>query len=120
MIFKDHFSAHAAGYAKFRPRYPNELFAYLASISPSRKRAWDCATGNGQAAIALARQFDGVIASDASAKQIENAPIDQRVEYYVAAAEESGLESHSIDLITVAQALHWFDLSKFGPKRSAC
>jgi SAM-dependent methyltransferase len=113
VIFKDHFSKHAADYAKFRPRYPNELFAYLASISPSRQRAWDCATGNGQAAIALAAQFDIVIATDASTKQIENAPADQRVEYRVAAAEESGLESDSIDLITVAQALHWFDLSKF-------
>ena len=113
MIFKDHFSRHAADYAKFRPRYPNELFAYLASISPSGKHAWDCATGNGQAAIALAAQFDGVIATDASAKQIENAPANQRVHYCVAAAEESGLESDSIDLITVAQGLHWFDLSKF-------
>ena len=113
MIFKDHFSSHATDYARFRPRYPKELFSYLASISPSRARAWDCATGNGQAAIGLAGQFDGVIATDASAKQIENAPVDQRVQYRVAAAEESGLESHSIDLITVAQALHWFDLSKF-------
>ena len=113
MIFKDHFSRHAADYAKFRPRYPSELFAYLASISPSRGRAWDCATGNGQAAIALATQFDSVIATDASAKQIENAPANQRVQYRSAAAEESGLESDSIDLITVAQALHWFDLSRF-------
>ena len=113
MIFKDHFSRHAADYAKFRPHYPSELFAYLASISPSRKRAWDCATGNGQAAIALAAQFDRVMATDASAKQIENASLDQRVQYRITAAEESGLESHSIDLITVAQALHWFDLSKF-------
>jgi len=113
VIFKDHFSGHAADYAKFRPRYPNELFAYLASISPSRTRAWDCATGNGQAAIALTTQFDGVIATDASAKQLESAPPDPRVQYCVAAAEKNGLESHSIDLITVAQALHWFDLSKF-------
>ena len=113
VTFKDHFSGHAADYAKFRPRYPKELFAYLASISPSRKRAWDCATGNGQAAIALAAQFDSVIATDASAKQLLNAPVDQRMQYRVAAAEKSGLESHSIDLITVAQALHWFDLAKF-------
>jgi methylase of polypeptide subunit release factors len=76
VIFKDHFSRHAADYAKFRPRYPNELFAYLASISPSHERAWDCATGNGQAAGALAAKFHSVIATDGSAKQIENARID--------------------------------------------
>jgi len=34
MTFKDHFSAHATEYAKFRPHYPDELFEYLASISP--------------------------------------------------------------------------------------
>jgi SAM-dependent methyltransferase len=111
--FKDHFSKQAAGYAKFRPRYPQKLFDYLGSIAPSRQLAWDCGTGNGQAAVGLASVFDRVIATDASEKQIANAQPDEQVEYRVAAAENSGIESDTIDLIMVAQALHWFDLDHF-------
>jgi SAM-dependent methyltransferase len=111
--FKDHFSAHADDYAKFRPRYPDALFRYLGTIAPARRLAWDCATGNGQAAIALAEVFERVIATDASEKQIGNAEPNARVEYRVAPAEKSGIESNTIDLITVAQALHWFDLERF-------
>ena len=113
MTFKDHFSKQAADYAKFRPRYPRELFEYLGSVAPSRALAWDCATGNGQAAVELAEVFDRVIATDASEKQIANAEPQDRVEYRIASAEESGLESDTIDLIMVAQALHWFDLPRF-------
>jgi SAM-dependent methyltransferase len=111
--FKDHFSAHAVDYAKFRPRYPKELFRWLASVAPSTELAWDCATGNGQAAVALAEAFERVIATDASEKQIGNAEAHARVEYRVAPAENSGIELHTVDLITVAQALHWFDLARF-------
>ena len=113
MAFKDHFSKQAAGYAKFRPRYPQNLFQYLASIAPVRQLAWDCATGNGQAALGLASVFDRVIATDASGKQIANAQSHLKVEYRVAPAESSGIESATIDLIMVAQALHWFDLHQF-------
>lgn len=113
MIFKDHFSKQAADYAKFRPRYPHNMFEYLGSLAPRRQLAWDCGTGNGQAAVGLASVFDRVIATDASEKQISNAQPHQRVEYRVARAEESALESASIDLIMVAQALHWFDLDRF-------
>lgn len=111
--FKDHFSKQAADYAKFRPRYPKELFRWLASIAPARELAWDCATGSGQAAVELAEGFERVIATDASETQVANAERHQRVEYRVATAEASGLELESVDLITVAQALHWFDLEKF-------
>ena len=111
--FKDHFSAQAEDYAKFRPRYPEELFRYLATIAPGKQLAWDCATGNGQAAVALAEVFERVIATDASETQIGNAEAHPRVEYRVAPAEESGIESNTVDLITVAQALHWFDLERF-------
>jgi SAM-dependent methyltransferase len=113
MKFKDHFSGHAAEYAKFRPHYPGELFAYLASISPRHELAWDCATGNGQAAVGLAPHFEKVIATDASAQQIENAESNERISYRVAPAEASGIKSESVDLILVAQALHWFDLDAF-------
>jgi SAM-dependent methyltransferase len=113
MTFKDHFSKQAPGYAKFRPRYPQELFDYLGSIAPSRQLAWDCGTGNGQAAVGLASVFDHVIAIDGSEKQIANAQSHGRVEYRVAPAENSGIGSETIDLIMVAQALHWFDLDRF-------
>jgi SAM-dependent methyltransferase len=113
MNFKDHFSAQAADYAKFRPGYPREFFDYLVSIAPSRQLAWDCGTGNGQAAVALALVFDHVIATDASERQITNAEPHERVNYRVAPAEGSGIDSGSVDLIMVAQALHWFDLDRF-------
>ena len=113
MGFKDHFSKQAADYATFRPSYPQELFNYLGTSTPSRQLAWDCATGNGQAAVGLATVFDRVIATDASKKQIANAQPHERVEYRVAPAENSGIQSGAIDLIMVAQALHWFDLDRF-------
>jgi SAM-dependent methyltransferase len=111
--FKDHFSKQASDYAKFRPRYPQKLFDYLGSIAPSRQFAWDCGTGNGQAAVGLASVFDRVIATDASEKQIANAQSRKLVDYRVAPAENSGIESETLDLIMVAQALHWFDLGRF-------
>ena len=113
MPFKDHFSGHASDYARFRPRYPSELFAYLADIVPERERAWDCATGNGQAAVALGEFFQHVIATDASEKQIVNGELCNHVIYRVATAEQSGLPNASVDLVTVAQALHWFDRQAF-------
>ena len=113
MTFKDHFSKQAADYAKFRPRYPQELFGYLGTIAPSRQLAWDCGTGNGQAAVGLASVFDHVIATDASEKQIAHAEPRQRVEYRVAPAENSAIAPRTVDLIMVAQALHWFDLDRF-------
>jgi ubiquinone/menaquinone biosynthesis C-methylase UbiE len=111
--FKDHFSKQAADYAKFRPRYPQELFDYLGKIAPSRQLAWDCGTGSGQAAVGIASVFDHVIATDASEKQIANAKPHERVEYRVALAESSGIESGTLDLIMVARAMHWFDLPRF-------
>jgi len=113
MSFKDHFSKQASDYAKFRPQYPPELFKYLGAIAPQRKLAWDCGTGNGQAAVALASVFERVIATDASEAQIANAEAHARVEYRVAPAETSGIESDTMDLVMVAQALHWFDLDRF-------
>ena len=92
---------------------PEALFQYLASVAPARDTAWDCATGNGQAAAALAAQFQRVIATDASVQQIESADPQERVEYGVAPAEFSGLPAESVDLITVAQALHWFNIAAF-------
>lgn len=111
--FQDHFSGHASDYARYRPRYPAELFQFVSGLCAQRRRAWDCATGNGQAAIGLAPYVDEVIATDASAQQIASAAPCPGVSYRVAPAEASGLEPGSVDLITVAQALHWFDFEAF-------
>ena len=110
--FNDHFSAQSADYVRHRPLYPRELIAFLAGLG-GRRLAWDCATGNGQAAIALAGHFDRVIATDASSAQIEAAIAHPDVSYHVATAEESGLTADSADLVTVGQALHWFDTGRF-------
>jgi SAM-dependent methyltransferase len=112
MTFKDHFSRDSKGYAEFRPKYPQEVFAWLASVSPGRKLAWDAGTGNGQAAVALAEHFERVIASDPSEKQLTAATPHPQVTYSVA-AEQNALAPGSADLVTVAQALHWFDRPKF-------
>lgn len=111
--FSDHFSGVAGAYAEFRPRYPDGLFDWLARAAPGRRLAWDCATGSGQAAVPLARHFESVVATDASADQVAAATPDPRVRYRVAPAEQSGLASGSADLVTVAQALHWFDRPAF-------
>ena len=111
--FKDHFSAHASAYARYRPRYPEALFAYLASLCPAHDLAWDCATGNGQAARSLTEHFARVVATDASADQLAHAAPHEQITYHVAPAAQSPLASHSADLVTVAQALHWLDLDAF-------
>jgi SAM-dependent methyltransferase len=108
------FSPFAKEYAQSRPTYPAELFAHLASLIESHRLAWDCATGNGQAALDLARYFERVVATDVSAEQIRHAPPHPRVEYRVAPAESSGLDDRSVDLVTVAAAVHWFDPARFG------
>jgi len=112
-MFKDHFSRHAASYAGHRPDYPAALFDYLAARAGAHELVWDVATGNGQAAHGLVRHFARVSATDASAEQIREAMPHPRITYRVAPAEASGLEPASVDLITVAQALHWFDLPRF-------
>ena len=111
--FKDHFSRQAAAYTRFRPSYPQELFAWLASVTPNQELAWDCGCGNGQAAVGLASYFRRIIATDASNQQIEHAVPHERVDYRVAPAEASGIPPASVDLIVVAQALHWFDFARF-------
>ena len=111
--FSDHFSGQAAEYAKFRPRYPQGLFEYLARLAAAHRRAWDAGTGSGQAAVGLARWFDEVIATDASPNQLAHAEPHPRVLYRVAVAGQSGLSPSSVDLVTIAQALHWFDLPAF-------
>jgi SAM-dependent methyltransferase len=113
MSFKDHFSAHAGEYARHRPHYPAEMFEYLASVARGHELAWDCGTGNGQAALGLTPYFERVIATDPSDEQLRNAFRHEKITYRLAQAENAGLDAGSVDLVTVAQALHWFDYMVF-------
>jgi len=111
--FKDHFSRRAVDYARSRPHYPRLLFSALAQLAPGRGTAWDCGTGNGQAATGLAEHFTAVVATDASADQIAHGETHSRVTYRVTRETASGLPDHSVDIVTAAQAAHWFDLPAF-------
>jgi len=109
----DHFSDLARAYVEFRPRYPAELYDWLAAEAPAREAAWDCATGNGQAALELAARFERVEATDVSPSQLAEAEAHPRIRYRQAPGEASGLPPSSVDLVTVAQAAHWLDLPRF-------
>lgn len=111
--FHDHFSGVAGRYADYRPQYPAELFRYLATLAPSDATVWDCACGNGQASVGLAQHFGKIIATDASKEQVASALAHPLIEYRVASAEQSGLPDQSVGLVTVAQAVHWFDFDRF-------
>jgi SAM-dependent methyltransferase len=116
MSFIDLFSEKSELYATARPTYPDELFSILAGLAAAHECVWDCATGNGQAAIGLAGHFDRVKATDASEAQISNAIASERVHYSVQPAERTNFEAASFDAVCVAQALHWFDHSRFFPE----
>src|SRR5437868_6193508 len=110
---KDNFSAQAAGYARYRPGYPQELFDFVNAHVKGNTVAWDCATGNGQAAKFLSKHFKKVYATDISQKQLDNAWQAENIFYSIANEENPSLEKSSVDLVTVAQAIHWFDFEKF-------
>jgi SAM-dependent methyltransferase len=107
------FAPVAHEYARFRPGYPPGLFDWLAAESPTRDAVWDCGCGSGQASVSLAERFATVHATDAAPAQIAVAKPHPRVRYSVASAEHSGLAADLVDLVTVAQALHWFDVAAF-------
>ena len=111
--FADHFSRIAASYATYRPHYPDALFAWLASIAPDRARVWDCATGNGQAAVALSHHFAHVIATDPSTAQLASAERRSGIDYAAMTAERPAIAARAVALVTVAQALHWLDRPRF-------
>jgi SAM-dependent methyltransferase len=111
--FSDHFSGVAAAYASYRPRYPAALFTWLAQLAPDRERAWDCGTGSGQAAEGLAAHFGEVAATDPSVAQLANAPRLNGVAYVAMTAEQAALADRTVALVTVAQALHWFNRRNF-------
>ncbi|GAB2545741.1 class I SAM-dependent methyltransferase [Rufibacter soli] len=113
MAPKDNFSTQAHLYKKFRPTYPAALYEHLHKLVPDTQLAWDCGTGNGQIALELARFFTHVHATDISEKQLAQAPASDRITYYQMPAEQTTFPENSFDLITVGQAVHWFELDKF-------
>jgi len=113
MTFKDYFSTQSNDYKKFRPEYPSEMIDFIVSKCTAKDAAWDCATGTGQVATMLSSHFNKIIATDASEKQIAAATPVHNIEYKISTAENSGLPDNYFDLITVAQAAHWFNLPKF-------
>ena len=113
MSFQDHFSTQAKTYAAARPTYPAALFLELAKLAPARNLAWDAGAGNGQASVALAEHFARVVATEPSAAQLAAAAPRPNLEYHRAAETAPMLAAASVDLVTVAQAVHWFDRPKF-------
>lgn len=113
MNYQQHFSDKSANYLQFRPDYPRALYEYLFTLTTSHQLAWDCGTGNGQAARELANYFDNVIATDISHAQLAVAIQKANIIYEVCPAEKTNIIDASVDLIAVAQALHWFDLPAF-------
>jgi SAM-dependent methyltransferase len=111
--FPDHFSQQSDRYAAARPQYPEALFDWIAANAPVTERVWDCGTGNGQAAVSLARVFARVEASDPSGEQIANAIPAPNVRYSVQPAEATDFPDAAFDAVCVAQALHWFDFTRF-------
>ena len=111
--FKDHFSGHAALYRDARPLPPADWFAWLAGQAPDHALAWDAGCGNGQASRGLVKHFDRVVATDPSPTQIVQALAHPAIEYRVEPAERSSLAPGSVSLVSVSQALHWFDLDAF-------
>jgi hypothetical protein len=110
---KDNFSKQSGIYAQYRPEYPQELFDCILSFTANKETAWDCGTGNGQSAKVLAKYFEKVIATDISQKQLDNAEKEPNIFYSLQPAEQTNIASGSIDLITVAQSMHWFNFEKF-------
>jgi SAM-dependent methyltransferase len=110
---KDNFSTRAELYAKYRPHYPQELFDCIISHVKENELAWDCGTGNGQSAIPLSRHLKKVFATDISQKQISKAPQKENIIYALEPAEKTSLAEGSVDLVTVAQAIHWFRFNEF-------
>lgn len=110
---KDNFSSQAAEYARFRPVYPEELYDFLFALIPDRVNAWDCGCGNGQVAGRLADHFGKVNGTDISQKQLDHAVQKPNIHYQLTPAEKTNLDPASVSLVTVAQAIHWFDLNAF-------
>ena len=110
---KDLFSKQSDLYARYRPAYPKELYDYIVSFVKEKNYAWDCATGNGQAAVMLAAHFKNVMATDISSAQIDKAIKKENVAYRVCAAETTPFAPNTFDLVTVAQAYHWLRWEEF-------
>ena len=110
---KDLFSDSSALYQQARPTYPHQVIEQILKHVPSRLFAWDCGAGSGQFTQLLAPYFEQIVATDLSAQQLHQAPYFENVSYQVQQAENTSFAAQSFDLITVAQAIHWFNFEAF-------
>lgn len=110
---KDNFSTQSNDYARYRPVYPQALIDYLISLTENQDSCWDCGTGNGQLAVQLAGTFQKIYATDISENQLNNATSKPNIDYSLQSAEQTNFPDNHFDLITVAQAAHWFDFELF-------
>ena len=110
---KDRFSSGSQLYQLARPSYPASLIQEILKHVATPQFAWDCGAGSGQLTQLLAPHFDAVVATDISAHQLQHAPYFENVSYQVQSAEHTSFAEQSFDLITVAQAIHWFDFDGF-------
>lgn len=110
---KDNFSQNSEDYKNFRPNYPKEVFDFIFEHLKNFENAWDVGTGNGQVAVNLSEKFEDVFATDISENQINSAEKKSNIHYSVQPAEKTGFPDNFFDLITVGQAIHWFDFEKF-------
>jgi ubiquinone/menaquinone biosynthesis C-methylase UbiE len=110
---KDIFSDNSGGYARYRPTYPREVYDFILPLVTQKQNAWDCATGNGQVALALAPHFEKVFATDISQKQLDQATPAPNIMYSLSPAEKTSFPDHYFDLVTVGQAIHWFQFDAF-------
>lgn len=117
---KDNFSSHSSDYARYRPTFPGEIFELTAKLVPGKSRAWDCGTGNGQVAGELAEIFREVKATDISDNQLQNAVNKPNITYSVQPAEKTVFPNHHFNLITVGQAVHWFNFNSFYKEVKRC
>ncbi|WP_133128170.1 class I SAM-dependent methyltransferase [Legionella nagasakiensis] len=113
MEYIKHFNQQTENYLSYRPSYPESLFDFLATLVGEDARVWDCGTGNGQAALSLAKRFNSIVATDINVAPLVIAPRCKRIHYVCCASEQTPFPEHSVKLITVAQALHWFNFDNF-------
>lgn len=110
---KDLFSRQSSTYLKYRPTYPEGLYELILKQTSGRQACWDVGCGNGQVAAQLALHFEQVKGTDISENQLALAVQKSNIQYQVGRAEQTNFPANSFDLITVGQAIHWFDHEAF-------
>lgn len=110
---KDLFSEQSHVYQQARPSYPHTVIAEILKHVPHKQFAWDCGAGSGQFTQLLSPYFEQIVATDLSPQQLKQAHYLENVSYQIQHAEKTSFNNQIFDLVTVAQAIHWFDFDAF-------